>query len=76
MEDIQVFTFMAQSRQENSETKTEHSYFCPESTMWTEVMRQFAVFLDSAGYVGVQERVDIMLDTDEESRWSSPLDAG
>ena len=43
-------------------SKAEHLYICEEDAQWDDVMRQFAAFLDSCGYVGVYERVDNMLD--------------
>ena len=41
---------------------SEHFYACEEDARWDDVMRQFAAFLDSCGYVGVYEKVDLMLD--------------
>jgi len=37
-------------------------YVCEDDAMWHDVMRQFAAFLDTCGYVGVYEKVDLMLD--------------
>ena len=67
MEDKQYYHFKKKCSRPSVETTSELFYVCSEDARWSEVMRQFAAFLDSCGYVGVYEKVDIML----EEYWDS-----
>ena len=60
--DKQYYHFKKSSSTENASSTSEHLYVCPEDAMWHDVMRQFAAVLDTCGYVGVYENVDIMLE--------------
>lgn len=62
MKHQQHYHFKKSTSSPTASTNVEHFYVCPEEAMWDEVLRQFATFLDSCGYVGVFERVDLMLD--------------
>ena len=62
MEDKQYYHFKKSSSTNSTTSTSEHLYVCPEDAMWHDVMRQFAAFLDTCGYVGVYENVDIMLE--------------
>tara|TARA_R110000851_G_scaffold90285_2_gene197304 strand:- start:8349 stop:8549 length:201 start_codon:yes stop_codon:yes gene_type:complete len=66
MEHKQYYHFKKSTSEPNVTTSSEHFYVCGEDAVWDDVMRQFAAFLDSCGYVGVYEKVDKMLD--EEGR--------
>jgi hypothetical protein len=62
MEDKQVYLFRKLGNPElGVNTHNEMSYICSEDARWDDVVRQFAAFLDSCGYVGVYERVDSLL---------------
>ena len=58
----QYYQFRKMSSTDIATSTSEHFYVCPEDAMWHDVMRQFAVFLDTCGYVGVYENVDLMLE--------------
>lgn len=64
--DKQYYHFKKNSSRPSVETSSELFYVCGEDAQWTDVMLQFAAFMESCGYVGVQEKVDIML----EDYWS------
>jgi hypothetical protein len=62
MEDKQVYLFRKLGNPKlGVSTHNEMSYICSEEARWDDVIRQFAAFLDSCGYVGVYERVDAIL---------------
>jgi len=67
MEDKQYYHFKKKCSRPSVETTSELFYVCSEDARWDDVMRQFAAFLDTCGYVGVYEKVDIML----EEYWDS-----
>ena len=67
MEDKQYYHFKKKCSRPSVETASELFYVGSEETGWDDVMRQFAAFLDTCGYVGVYEKVDIML----EEYWDS-----
>ena len=60
--DKQYYHFKKSSSTPSVSTSSEHFYVCEEDARWDDIMRQFAAFLDSCGYVGVHEKVDLMLD--------------
>jgi len=60
--DKQYYHFKKNCSRPSVETSSELFYACEEDARWDDVMRQFASFLDSCGYVGVYEKVDKMLD--------------
>ena len=62
MEDKQYYYFKKGTSTPKVTTTSEHFYVCDEDAMWHDVMRQFAAFLDTCGYVGVYENVDLMLE--------------
>jgi hypothetical protein len=62
MENKQYYHFKKEQTEANVSSKAEHLYICEEDAQWNDVVRQFAAFLDSCGYVGVYEKVDKMLD--------------
>jgi hypothetical protein len=63
MKDVsQNFLFKRVTNEENRSTNHEHFYVCEEGAIWGDVLRQFAMFLDECGYVGVYENVDMMLE--------------
>ena len=62
MENKQYYHFKKGASSPTVTTSSEHFYICEEDAQWDDVMRQFAAFLDSCGYVGVYERVDKMLE--------------
>ena len=62
MEEKQYYHFKKSSSTNSTTSTSEHLYVCPEDAMWHDVMRQFAAFLDTCGYVGVYEKIDLMLD--------------
>ena len=67
----QYYHFKRSSSTPSVATSCEHFYVCGEETEWRDIMRQFAAFLDSCGYVGVHEQIDWLLDKDnvyEDSR--------
>ena len=68
MEDKHFYHFKRSSASPTVATNSEVFYVCSEDARWDEVMRQFATFLDTCGYVGVYERVDMML----EEHWTDP----
>ena len=45
-----------------TKNRTEHTFIAPEDTHWREILLQFAMFLDTSGYVGVYENVLMMLE--------------
>jgi len=54
MKDVsQNFLFKRVTNEENRSTNHEHFYVCEEGAIWGDVLRQFAMFLDECGYVGV-----------------------
>ena len=63
----QYYHFKKSSSQPSVATSSEHFYVCGEDAMWTDVMLQFAAFLDTCGYVGVYEKTNRML----EDYWDS-----
>lgn len=62
MEDKQYYYFKKGTSSPKVTTSSEHFYLCDEDARWDDVMRQFAAFLDSCGYVGVYEKVDNLLE--------------
>ena len=62
MDNKQYYHFKKGTSTPNVTTNAEHFYICEEDARWDDVMRQFATFLDSTGYVGVYERIDMLLD--------------
>jgi len=68
MEDKHFYHFKRSSASPTVATNSEVFYVCSEDARWDEVMRQFATFLDTCGYVGVYERIDMMLD----EHWTDP----
>ena len=60
--DKQYYHFKKTSSTDISTSTSEHFYVCSEDARWDDVMRQFAAFLDSCGYVGVYETVDNLLE--------------
>ena len=62
MEDKHFYHFKRSTAEPNVATNSELFYVCSEDTRWDDVMRQFATFLDTCGYVGVYESIDAMLD--------------
>ena len=64
MEDKQYYYFKKGTSSPKVTTSSEHFYVCGEETEWRDIMRQFAAFLDSCGYVGVHEEIDWLLDKD------------
>jgi hypothetical protein len=62
MDNKQYYHFKKGTSAPNVTTSSEHFYICEEDARWDDVMRQFAAFLDSSGYVGVFERIDALLD--------------
>ena len=62
MDNKQYYHFKKGTSAPTVTTSSEHFYVCEEDAQWNDVLRQFAVFLDSCGYVGVYEKVDKMLD--------------
>ena len=60
--DKQYYHFKKSSSTPSVATSSEHFYVCGEDAQWDDIMRQFASFLDSCGYVGVYDNVDFMLD--------------
>lgn len=62
MDDKQVYLFQRFDVPAKGVTShSEMSYICPDEARWDDVVRQFATFLDTCGYVGVYERVDALL---------------
>ena len=62
MEDKHFYHFKRSTAEPNVTTNSELFYVCSEDARWDDVMRQFATFLDTCGYVGVYERIDMMLE--------------
>ncbi len=62
MDNKQYYHFKKGTSAPTVTTSSEHFYVCEEDAQWNDVLRQFAAFLDSCGYVGVYERVDKMLE--------------
>ena len=60
--DKQFYQFKKMSSTDTATSTSEHLYVCSEDARWDDVMRQFAAFLDSCGYVGVYEKVDNLLE--------------
>ena len=60
----QYYHFKRSSSTPSVATSCEHFYVCGDETEWRDIMRQFAAFLDSCGYVGVHEQIDWLLDKD------------
>lgn len=56
------YRFSKQCIDGRNERAVDHSYFAPEGEPWTVVLLHFATFLDACGYVGVTDRVEMMLD--------------
>lgn len=72
MNDVkQHYLFKRTTAEDNVSTNHEHCFICSEDTAWDDVIRQFAMFLDESGYVGVYEKVDIMLEDQTNERWRS-----
>ena len=61
--DKQYYHFKKSSSTDTSTSTSEHLYVCEADARWDDIMRQFASFLDSCGYVGVYEKVDLMLES-------------
>jgi len=49
-------------------TDIDVTYSCPEDATWLEVMTKFGEFLDHCGYVGVSEKVNIMIEDFQNAR--------
>jgi hypothetical protein len=62
MDNKQYYHFKKGTSAPTVTTSSEHFYVCEEDAQWDDVLRQFATFLDACGYVGVYERIDILLD--------------
>ena len=62
MDNKQYYHFKKGTSAPTVTTSSEHFYVCEEDARWDDVVRQFATFLDSSGYVGVFERIDTLLD--------------
>lgn len=62
MGDKQYYHFKKSSSTPSVSTTSEHFYVCSEDARWNDIMLQFAAFLDSCGYVGVFEKVNLMLE--------------
>lgn len=74
MDDKQQYFFQRIKQDESSKSNVEHFFVCNGDDPWPIVMLQFATFLDTSGYVGVYEAVDIMLEEREASRWGGDDD--
>lgn len=61
--DKQYYHFKKMSSTDTATSTSEHFYVCGEDAQWDDIMRQFASFLDSCGYVGVYDKVDGMLES-------------
>ena len=62
MEHKQLYNFKRQQYGEGSYSTSEHTFVCEDSAGWDAVLLQFATFLDECGYVGVYEKVSLMLE--------------
>ena len=62
MDNKQYYHFKKGTSAPTVTTSSEHFYICDEAAMWGDIIRQFAMFLDECGYVGVYENVDTMLE--------------
>jgi hypothetical protein len=60
--DKQYYHFKKNCSRPSVETSSELFYVCGGGCRWDDVMRQFATFLDSCGYVGCMRRLTCMLD--------------
>jgi len=65
--DKQYYHFKKNCSRPSVETSSELFYVCGEDAQWTDVMLQFAAFMDSCGYVGVHEKVECLF----EDYWST-----
>ena len=70
----QNYLFKKFSQTETSTSNNEHFFVCGEDDPWDVIMRQFAMFLDQCGYVGVYEAVDMMLEESFEQKWVNTMD--
>lgn len=68
MEDKHFYYFKRSTSSPTVAANSEVFYVCSEDARWDDVIRQFATFLDTCGYVGVYERIDMMLD----EHWTDP----
>lgn len=50
----------------NATTRIDHSYVTNDDSPWMPVMLQFAAFLEGCGYVGVYQRVQNMIDFEDD----------
>lgn len=66
----QTYIFNKHSSTDTSTSKNEHCFICDEDDPWDVILRQFAMFLDQSGYVGVYENVEMMLEDRELDRWT------
>lgn len=65
----QNYLFKKFTQTETSTSNNEHFFVCGEDDPWDVILRQFAMFLDQCGYVGVYESVDSMLEEAFEQKW-------
>lgn len=63
------YKFSRNTCDHNSSTRSEHSFACPDDARWDEVVLQFATFLDTCGYVGVYNALDLMLADHWDKKW-------
>lgn len=57
----------AKSDADNKATiSIEHGYMTTEDSTWMPVILQFAAFLEGCGYVGVYQRVQNMIDFEDD----------
>ena len=67
----QNYLFKKFSQTETSTSNNEHFFICGEDDPWDVVLRQFAMFLDQSGYIGVYEAVDVMLEEHSADKWDT-----
>lgn len=58
----QHFIFKRLKEDENYSSSSEYMHTCSDDSTWDGVLLHFAAFLDSCGYVGVQDKVERMLE--------------
>ena len=67
MNDLNTYSFVCEK--DGGHNTISHTYMCDQHSTWMPIMMQFAAFLEGAGYVGVVDRVNYMIDQEFEDDW-------
>lgn len=62
MQNKHMYHFQRESYGHAHYSTTQHTYVCEADSPWYPLILQFSAFLDECGYVGVYEKMSIMLE--------------